>query len=209
MPQPATLKINDIFSSLQGEGLRQGEPTLFIRFSGCNLHCLFCDTKTAWKEGQEMTVDEILSRVEEVKHRFPSNWICLTGGEPLLQELSPLITMLKKSGYKIQVETNATLYKALNVDWYTISPKPDKYFFKPRYKKIAREVKLVVSRDLSLAQIQKLRKDFPLKTPIILQPQSNLAWSRLKAVNLIRSAAAKGVENIRLSLQIHKILGIK
>jgi len=61
------LKINEIFFSAAGEGLRQGEPTIFIRLAGCNLRCSFCDTKYAWKKGQQMTVEEIAVRVSRIK----------------------------------------------------------------------------------------------------------------------------------------------
>ena len=84
MPQPPTLKIVEIFPSIQGEGLRQGEPTVFIRLSGCNLKCSFCDTKYAWKGGREFTAGEILDEVRKIRRRFPASWVSLTGGEPLL-----------------------------------------------------------------------------------------------------------------------------
>ena len=129
MPQPLILKIAEIFPSIQGEGLRQGEPTIFVRLSGCNLNCSFCDTKYAWKQGKEYSINQILDEISRIKTEFPARWICLTGGEPLLQDISSLIQRLKKENFKIQVETNATNYQNLPVDWYTISPKPEKYFF--------------------------------------------------------------------------------
>ena len=66
MPQPHILKITEIFPSIQGEGLRQGEPTIFIRFSGCNLKCDFCDTQYAWLDGKEYSTAHILEKVEKI-----------------------------------------------------------------------------------------------------------------------------------------------
>ena len=77
MPQPPTLKIKEIFASIQGEGLRCGEPTFFIRLAGCNLRCPWCDTKYAWRGGKIYTVDEILHQIEQLHLKWPINWVCL------------------------------------------------------------------------------------------------------------------------------------
>ncbi|MGD2294566.1 MAG: 7-carboxy-7-deazaguanine synthase QueE [Candidatus Aminicenantes bacterium] len=209
MPQPLTknLKINEIFFSLQGEGLRQGESTLFVRLSGCNLECDFCDTKYAWEEGRDMTVDLIHKRVLAMRSRHPSRWVCLTGGEPLLQNIKPLIKKLRIDGFKIQVETNGSLYKNLPVDWYTVSPKPEKYFYNPKYRDKAREVKLVVTKNLEMGTVIKIRKEFPEKTPLLLQVQSNLKWSLRRGLKLLEQAETERIKNIRLAVQLHKILG--
>ncbi len=209
MPQPPTLKIAEIFPSLQGEGLRQGEPTLFIRLSGCNLRCSFCDTKYAWKEGQEYTADDILEKIKKLRRQFPARWVCITGGEPLLQEIGPLVWGLKKEKFKVQVETNATHYRLLPVDWYSISPKPEKYFYKPQYRKKAKEVKLVVTKSLSFDLVRKLREEFPETTPLLLQPQSNRRWSVIRGMKLLNHSFKAGLKNIRLSLQLHKILELR
>lgn len=209
MPQPHTLKIFELFPSIQGEGLRQGEATIFIRLSGCNLKCSFCDTKWAWQGGKEMSTSLILRTIERLHKRFPAEWVCLTGGEPLLQDITDVTCNLKKQGFKIQVETNAIIFRPLPVDWYTISPKPDEYFFQPEYKKLAKEVKIIVTRELLFETIEKLRGEFPLATPIILQPQSNRNWSMDLGLKLLKKSIQHGLNNIRLSVQLHKIYGIK
>ena len=207
MHQPPTLKINEIFPSIQGEGLRLGEPTLFIRFSQCNLKCSFCDTKYAWETGQELTVAQSLKKVQKLHESFPSQWVCLTGGEPLLQNIGRLLRALKAENFKIQVETNATLSPPLGMNWYTISPKPPDYFFKPEYKKKAKEVKMVVTKGFDLDVLRKLRQAFPEKIPFLLQPQSNSRSSGERALSLLKRALKDGMENIRLTAQIHKIFG--
>ena len=209
MHQPLTLKITEMFPSIQGEGLRQGEPTLFIRLSGCNLKCSFCDTKYAWKKGQEYSTTQVLDKIKKMKLRFPASWVCLTGGEPMLQDVAPLTRELKSIGFKVQIETNATLFRPLHVDWFTISPKPEKYYYAPEYRHMAKEVKIIVTRDLKLEIIRKLRMEFPLKIPFLLQPQSNRKWSLTLAMKLLRNALKNDLQNIRLSIQLHKILGLK
>ena len=202
------LKINEIFYSLQGEGLRMGEPTVFIRLSGCNLECDFCDTKYAWEEGRDMSADQVRERVNKIRRRHPCHWLCLTGGEPLIQDVRPLVRKLKRDGWKIQVETNATHYQNLPVDWFTVSPKPQEYIFQSEFRKKAKEVKLVICRELELKTIKKLRKMFPENIPLLLQAQSNTRWSLKRGVKLLEQASAANLKNIRLTVQLHKILGL-
>jgi organic radical activating enzyme len=209
MHQPPTLKINEIFPSIQGEGLRLGEPTLFIRFSECNLKCAFCDTKYAWQTGQEMTVESILKKIKKIHTAFPTEWVCLTGGEPLFQNIVRLAQRIKAEDFKIQVETNATIFRRLGVDWYTISPKPPDYFYQPEYIKKANEVKIVVTKGLDFVVLKKLRQDVPEKIPLLLQPQSNSRSSDKHAIRLIKQSLKEGMKNIRLTAQIHKIFGLR
>ncbi len=209
MPQPHILKITEIFPSIQGEGLRQGEATIFIRLSGCNLKCSFCDTVYAWEEGQSFSVAQVLDEVRKIRESFPAQWVCVTGGEPLLQDIDELTKSLKKEGLKIQVETNATIYRPLQIDWYSVSPKPEKYSCRPEYREKAKEVKLVITRNLDLESIRSLRKLFPEKIPLLLQPQSNRKWSMELGMKLLRQAIKAGLKNIRLSAQLHKIFGLR
>jgi len=209
MLQPPTLKITEIFPSIQGEGLRQGEATIFIRFSGCNLKCSFCDTKYAWRGGKDYQVEEVLEKVRKTRRAFPARWVCLTGGEPLLQDLGNLVRKLKKEGFKIQVETNATHFWPLSVDWYSVSPKPKKYFYQPQYRKKAKEVKIVVSKGLEFKVVKRIRQDFPSPIPLILQLQSNRKWSLDLALKILEQALKAGLENIRVMAQLHKFYGLR
>jgi 7-carboxy-7-deazaguanine synthase len=209
MPQPATLKIIEVFPSLQGEGLRQGEPTVFVRLAGCNLKCSFCDTKPAWEGGTDYSAAAVADEVRRIRRRYPARWVCLTGGEPMLQDLRRLVGLLKKSSLKIQVETNATRYQPLPVDWYTVSPKPKTYALAPEYKTVAKEIKLVVTKELDLGTVRKMRLMFPPTIPVLLQVQSNARWSQKRAARLAWQAAEAGLANVRVSLQLHKILGIR
>ena len=201
MPQLHILKITEIFSSIQGEGLRQGEPTLFVRFSGCNLKCSFCDTKYAWNGGWEYSSAQVLEKIKKLRNDFPAQWVCLTGGEPLLQDVKELVRSLKRENFKVQIETNATIFRPLPVDWYSISPKPDKYYFRPEYKEKAREVKIVITKDLDLKAIQRLRAQFPEKTPLLLQPQSNRKWSMNLGIKLLKEGLKADLKNIKESVK--------
>jgi organic radical activating enzyme len=209
MPQPHILKITEIFPSIAGEGLRSGEPTIFIRLAGCNLRCSFCDTKYSWQGGKGYSEEKIIEIVRRIQGRFPADWVCLTGGEPLLQDVEPLVKKLKKECYKIHIETNGTVYRPFRVDWLTLSPKPGTYGFAPEFTAKANEVKLVVSKELTLEVIQNLRGKIPVKTPILLQPQSNRKWSMDMGMKLLKRAMNAGVKNIRVSVQLHKCIGVR
>lgn len=118
MRSKKTRKINEIFYSLQGEGYHTGVPSVFVRFSGCNLKCPFCDT--AHEEGRLMTDDEIFAEINE----YPAQWIILTGGEPALHIDRSFILALKRStGKKVAIETNGTVKLPAGIDWITVSPK--------------------------------------------------------------------------------------
>tara|TARA_B100000029_G_scaffold516652_1_gene632282 strand:+ start:19180 stop:19866 length:687 start_codon:yes stop_codon:yes gene_type:complete len=114
--------ISEIFYSIQGEGLFSGIPSVFIRTSGCNLRCLWCDSRyTSWEpEGSEYTIEEIVGKTIE----FPTRHAVITGGEPLLmKDLAELAESLHTKGYHITIETAGTLYTDLNCDLISISPK--------------------------------------------------------------------------------------
>ena len=99
------LIVNEIFYSIQGESLCAGLPCVFIRLTGCNLRCAFCDTRYAYEEGVRMEIDEILKRTAS----FPCSLVEITGGEPLLQKDTPrLVSELFKSGYDVMMETNGS-----------------------------------------------------------------------------------------------------
>jgi 7-carboxy-7-deazaguanine synthase len=118
------LRVAEIFRSVQGEGLWAGTPSVFVRVSGCNLRCVWCDTPYAsWSpEGPVMSVDEIVSRVSEL--RDGADHVVLTGGEPMLFDpIVPLAERLKDDGMTITVETAGTVYRDLPCDLMSVSPK--------------------------------------------------------------------------------------
>jgi 7-carboxy-7-deazaguanine synthase len=121
-PLPAAMRIAEIFRSIQGEGFLTGTDSAFVRSSGCNLRCWFCDTPYAsWRpEGKDLSVEEIVTRVERLGPRH----VVLTGGEPMLfAELIPLARELRRLGRHVTIETAGTLYLPVECDLMSISPK--------------------------------------------------------------------------------------
>ncbi len=111
-------KINEIFYSLQGEGHHEGYPSVFVRFSGCNLKCPFCDTDH--EDGIYMDDDAIIKAIS----LYRSDWVVLTGGEPAMWIDDDFVSLLKRAtGKKIAIETNGTYPVPDSLDWVTVSPK--------------------------------------------------------------------------------------
>ncbi|MGE0631343.1 MAG: radical SAM protein [Pseudobdellovibrionaceae bacterium] len=99
------LKINEIFYSIQGESTYAGQPTVFVRTTGCNLRCIYCDTTYAYYEGEHWAADKILEKIKA----FKTKYVCFTGGEPLLQkEVLPLMKALCDESYFVSLETSGS-----------------------------------------------------------------------------------------------------
>jgi 7-carboxy-7-deazaguanine synthase len=116
------LKIAELFYSVQGEGSLVGVPSVFIRTSGCNLRCVWCDTPyTSWSpEGADLSLDQILAEV----HAYPARHVVVTGGEPMIApEIIPLTERLRQVGRHITIETAGTVFKPVACDLMSISPK--------------------------------------------------------------------------------------
>lgn len=116
------MRISEIFYSIQGEGRLLGMPSVFIRTSGCNLRCVWCDTPyTSWRpEGREWSVGEILREAR----KYPARHVVITGGEPLLApEIEELTQELKRIDAHITIETAATVFKPVACDLMSLSPK--------------------------------------------------------------------------------------
>jgi len=192
------VKIAEIFRSRQGEGLLTGADSVFVRTSGCNLRCWFCDTPyTSWApEGTDLSIDEVLQRVGE----HDTQHVVITGGEPMLNaELVPLTAELAKQERHITIETAGTLDLAVTCDLMSISPKlsnstPSRQEH-PRWSArhertrhaptvIRRlladypyQVKFVVDRQDDLLEIERYLAEFPdiARDRVLLMPQGTEA----------------------------------
>lgn len=198
-------KINEIFYSLQGEGHHAGYPSVFIRFSGCNLECPFCDTKH--DSGLLMSDNDIIRAV----NLYSAGWIVLTGGEPTLHIDDEFVRMLKRTtGKLVAIETNGTRIVPESVDWVCVSPKTgidgipaDSTAIKA---KRADEIKVVdVGQPLDPYFELTCRSE---KTLMYLQPcyvpdEKQFARNRLHAVQKVLADP-----RWTLSLQIHRYLKI-
>lgn len=195
-------KINEIFYSLQGEGHHTGYPTVFIRFSGCNLKCPFCDTEH--QSGTFMNDDDIIHAV----NLYEASWIVLTGGEPALHIDSDFIRLLKRAtGKKIAIETNGTLPLPEGIDWVTISPKNDICGEQAPVKaECADELKVVdVGQDLEpyfhLSCVKE--KTLMYLQPCYVEEPGQQEANRLRTLRRVLSDP-----RWTLSVQLHRYLGI-
>ena len=186
-------RINEIFYSLQGEGYHTGMPAVFVRFSGCNLRCPFCDTEFA--DYREMDAEEI---AEEIERLVPQGnalpLIVLTGGEPSLQADEALVARLHKTGMTICMETNGTHALPQGIDWVTCSPKAGSRVVLEE----ADELKIVLTDDYRPEQWTEQIK----ARHLFLQPCS--CRNNAEVVEYILSHP-----QWRLSLQTHKYLNIR
>lgn len=194
--------VSEIFYSIQGEGMLQGLPMVFIRLSGCNIRCIFCDTKYALKNTCKKTDAEIVLEVSQ----YPCKRVCITGGEPFLQPLSPLVDILKKKGYFLASETNGTVWQKLPLDWLTVSPKTAGKKFHPkgydsRFLKSASEFKYVVTSKKFFDFI-----DREIKAPVVLQPVDN---NRKVVQEIVKFLKKNPDRNWYLRMQMHKLFSIK
>jgi len=134
--------VNEIFYSLQGEGVRAGTPNLFLRFARCNLACraethgFDCDTE--FESGRRLTLPEIVAEMRTLSAICA--WVVLTGGEPALQVDRELIDTLNGAGYRLAIETNGSVLLPTGLDWVTVSPKVAEHAIRQR---TAQEVKYV------------------------------------------------------------------
>lgn len=202
------MKIVEIFQSLQGEGKNQGRPCLFIRLAGCNLQCHWCDTPESRSGGREMSRDIVLEQV----WRINPPYVCITGGEPLLQadDLEKLAGSLHKKGTEIDIETNGTR------DFSGLQP----------FASICMDVKCPSSGEMSdLSLLAAIRPEDSVK--FVVSDEADLRYMR----DVIRGHRIAGgifvspvfgtdyqtisdfiLENnlpVRMQVQLHKIIGVK
>lgn len=193
-----TLKVNEIFYSLQGEGPHTGMAAVFLRLAGCSMNCPFCDTRYAFAQGQDMTYTEIINKLEQ----YPCRSVIITGGEPTEQDFAPLARLLKQRGWTVHMESNgAQSADVSDIDFLVISPK--KHVCPDMLAK-AHAIKIVVGQDTDL---EELKTYFPYangRTAVCLQPQSNKQENIDLCVKLIKQNPF-----LKLSLQMHKLAHIK
>lgn len=198
------MKVNEIFYSLQGEGYFTGTPAVFLRLSGCNLTCFYCDT--LHHHGQERSIDSIIEEISA----YPSRHLVVTGGEPAMQLTDADVERFHQAGFFVQIETNGTLPLPANIDWVTCSPKipevtPDRID----------EIKLVYKDDGNDHERCLRYLAIPAKV-YYLQPldSSTTIESKLLSGPVNARCVAACISYIkehpqwRLSLQTHKLLRI-
>jgi 7-carboxy-7-deazaguanine synthase len=202
------MKINEIFYSIQGEGKWIGLPNIFIRTTGCNLRCAYCDTKYAYESGKEMKINEILNEIS----KYDCKYVCLTGGEPLFQEnIIELIKNLIKNDYFVIIETNGSIsikdlikFKKLiiSLDIKCPSSKMDKRI---DFKNIGLlrkndQIKFIVKDKKDYNYAKKIINENKPICDIFIQP----VWG--ESPKKIANWIVKDRLNVRYSLQLHKLI---
>jgi len=216
----ATLRVNETFLSVQGEGSEIGAPTFFIRLDGCPLRCSWCDTPYALAGDAGRTAD-----VDELARGATAARVVITGGEPLAQDIAPLVARLRDR--HITVETSGTIFADLpDVALFSISPKVGSSGYAPKPAVLRRfcatapgrmQLKFVIgeARDYeeALACMAALADDLPARTPIILQPESGRAGHGEHYVTTLRALAERTLADerwarfdVRVLPQLHHLL---
>ncbi|MEW6103527.1 MAG: 7-carboxy-7-deazaguanine synthase QueE [bacterium] len=222
--------INEVFLSIQGEGLLLGKRQIFIRFSGCNLRCDFCDTKYAQNKAKECVVfdEKIKNPISPsllhniIRKKAPFHSISLTGGEPLLQA-DFIKEFLYFKEYFVYLDTNGSLpdefekikglIDLVSMDIKLPSSTKEKPLWK-EHKKFLKKisngfVKMVITNETSKDDFLEgigIIKDTDFKIPLVIQPDGNVAFDRLFS---FQKMALERLSDVRIIPQIHKILGIR
>lgn len=192
------LSVNELFYSLQGEGGRMGEASIFIRLSGCNLNCRFCDTD--FEFGEALELEEIYRRISN----YPCRWIIWTGGEPTLQLTDEAILFFKERGYKQAIESNGTRLLSPLLDYTVCSPKGN-YGYARTENPSVNEVRIPIQKGDTVPDIRIL----PEAECYFLSPVFD-ADKQITAENIAFCVEiVKNNPEWRLSLQMHKLIGIE
>lgn len=203
------MKITEIFKSIQGESTLQGLPFVFVRLTGCNLNCRYCDTLYARKGGIEMSIPEIVKEVEN----FKINFICITGGEPLLQKETPQLALkFIDRGYTVSIETNGTIdASTLHEDVIRIidikcpgSGEDGKtHSGNISKKKPTDEFKFVITdrNDFEYAQHLVRKHNLADSNVVLFSPAYNILEPKILAEWIIND-----MPEARLNLQLHKYI---
>ena len=215
----AMYKVSEIFFTLQGEGCHSGIPAIFVRLSGCNLQCPWCDTDFSLRE--KMTAQQIAQTaidLYDADTQGRRRMLVLTGGEPALQVDEPLIEELHKAGFYICIETNGTHALPEGIDWITCSPKAES-LHNPAKKLVLKqvdEVKVVFTGDYN----PDVWRDYLEAEHWLLQPlRYNGEWLLQSGTDEWEDDRNDNLNDTvryilshpfwRLSVQLHKIVGIR
>ena len=193
--------IMEHFFTIQGEGTYSGRAAYFIRIAGCDVGCVWCDVKESWDKDQHttMTIKEIIEKVTESKTDF----VVITGGEPAMYDLRPLVDQLKSLGITIAIETSGCYPLQGDVDWYCFSPKKFKAPCDEAYLR-ANELKVIINHPSDLEWANKHAEKVLDNCHLFLQPE----WSKTEKLLPLIISYVKGNLKWKISLQTHKYMNI-
>lgn len=194
--------VTESFYSLQGEGVYSGKAAFFIRLSGCNVGCRWCDSKDSWAigSGEAMSVEQLCRMVTESGARI----VVITGGEPMLHDLGVLTTALRELGVRIHIETSGSEQFSGVFDWITLSPKRGKKAQRS-YFSIANELKVIIECDEDFEQAERYAE--LVRDSCVLLLQSEWGVRDIMMPKIIEFIKKKN--NWGLSLQTHKFIEVQ
>lgn len=197
----ATLPVMEHFYTLQGEGFHQGKAAYFIRLGGCDVGCVWCDVKDSWDAGKH-PLHKIEDLIFTVK-KTPAEIVVITGGEPLMHDLTELTKQLHNAGLRTHIETSGSSPLSGELDWITLSPKK----FKAPLAEVvphASELKIVVFNKSDFTWAEKWAAQVSSQCKLYLQPE----WSKASAITPLIIDYIKTHPQWQLSLQIHKYINV-
>ena len=195
------LPVMEAFYTIQGEGFHQGKAAYFIRLGGCDVGCVWCDVKESW-DANNHPIKTIHQIVEEAKV-FPARLAVITGGEPLLHELTQLTDALHEAGFATNIETSGSSTLSGDWEWICLSPKKFKAPL-PEILEKAHELKIVIFNKSDFDWAEKYAVLVSKKCKLYLQPE----WNKASIVTPLIIDYIKSHPQWELSLQIHKYINV-
>ncbi|MFL2663909.1 MAG: 7-carboxy-7-deazaguanine synthase QueE [Crocinitomicaceae bacterium] len=195
------LPIMESFLTIQGEGYHSGKPAFFIRTGGCDVGCVWCDVKESWN-AENHPVQHVTA-LQKLSLENESEWVVLTGGEPAMYKLQPLVGKLKEIKRSVAIETSGCYPLDAHVDWYTFSPKKFKKPCAEAYEK-ADELKIVVYHKSDFRWALKHAEKVSSTCLLYIQPE----WSKKEELMAEIVDFVKSNKGWRISLQTHKFMNI-
>jgi len=199
--QHLSLPVMESFYTIQGEGYHQGKAAFFVRLAGCDVGCVWCDVKDSWDTAMH-PVKELNEILDEI-NKTPAKMVVITGGEPLMHDLSSLTTLLKQNGYLLNIETSGAYPVSGRWDWICVSPKKFKAPI-PGILPMANELKVVVFNHSDFAWAEKYAAMVSETCKFYLQPE----WDKAAQVTPAIIDYIKQNPKWELSLQIHKYINV-
>ena len=196
-----SLPVMEAFYTLQGEGYHQGKAAYFIRLGGCDVGCVWCDVKESWDASAHplKTINGIVDRAK----KFPGKLVVVTGGEPLMHDLTELTNALHAAGLQTNIETSGSSPFTGNWDWICLSPKKFKAPL-PEILQKADELKVVVFNISDFDWAEKYAALVSKNCKLYLQPE----WEKASIVTPMIIDYIKDNPQWELSLQIHKYINV-
>ncbi|MEO6315913.1 MAG: 7-carboxy-7-deazaguanine synthase QueE [Chitinophagaceae bacterium] len=189
------------FYTIQGEGYHQGKAAYFIRLGGCDVGCVWCDVKDSWDAAihPQLSITSIVARAAS----HPGRLAVVTGGEPLLHNLSKLTQSLHQAGFQTNIETSGSSPLTGNWDWICLSPKKFKAPL-PELVNLANELKVVIFNKTDFAWAEKFAAQTNASCRLYLQPE----WGKAPAMIPLIVDYIKANPQWELSLQLHKYINV-